>query len=152
MLITGELTIAAEGDWVFVAESQGVTIHSREVVGHPEFEFRGSLIVNQPVEVIGAVLVDIPSFTRWFYKCTLARKVPDRCRRKYWKLSIKCRVPKNSFPIPGKFRQHRFRSQICSIRREVEKRIWRGERVVLSRHLMYGAVRLSPTCTLFEQP
>ena len=77
MLITGELTIAAEDDWVFVAESQGVTIHSREVVGHPEFEFRGSLIINQPVEVIGAVLADIPSFTRWFYKCTLARKVPD---------------------------------------------------------------------------
>jgi hypothetical protein len=78
MLITGELTIAAKGDWVFVAESQGVTIHSRKVVEHPEFEFRGSLIVNQPVEVIGAVLADIPSFTRWFYKCTLARKVPDR--------------------------------------------------------------------------
>ena len=77
LLITGELTIAAEGDWVFVEESQGVTIHSHKVAGHAEFEFRGSLIINQPVEVIGAVLADIPSFTRWFYKCTLARKVPD---------------------------------------------------------------------------
>ena len=77
LLITGELTIAAEGDWVFVEESQGVTIHSHKVAGHAEFEFRGSLIINQPVEVIGAVLADIPSFTRWFYKCTLSRKVPD---------------------------------------------------------------------------
>jgi hypothetical protein len=77
LLITGELTVAAEGDWVFVEESQGVTIHSRQVVEHPEFEFRARLIINQTVEVIGAVLADIPSFTRWFYKCTLARKVPD---------------------------------------------------------------------------
>ena len=68
LLITGELTIAAEGDWVFVEESQGVTIHSHKVAGHAELEFRGSLIINQPVEVIGAVLADIPSFTRWFYK------------------------------------------------------------------------------------
>lgn len=78
LLITDDLTIAAEKDWVFVEESRGVTIHSRQVVGHSEFEFRGSLIINQPVEVVGAVLADIPSFTRWFYKCTIARKVPDR--------------------------------------------------------------------------
>jgi len=78
LLITDELTSAAERDWVFEEESQRVTIHSRKVVGHAEFEFRGSLIINQPVEVVGAVLADIPSFTRWFYKCTLAKKVPDR--------------------------------------------------------------------------
>ena len=30
------------------------------------------------IVVVGAVLADIPSFTRWFYKCTIARKVPDR--------------------------------------------------------------------------
>jgi len=77
LLITGEPTMAAEGGWVFVEESQGVTIHSRKVGGHAEIEFRGSLIIDQPVEVIGSVLADIPSFTRWFYKCTLARKVPD---------------------------------------------------------------------------
>jgi hypothetical protein len=76
LLITAGPIYAAEGDWVFVEESQGVTIHSRKIAGHVESEFKGTRIINQPVEVVGAALADIPSYTRWFFNCTRAQKIP----------------------------------------------------------------------------
>jgi len=69
---------AAEEGWVFFEESQGITIHSRKVAGHAESDFKGSRIIDKPVEVIGAVLADIPSYTRWFFNCTRAEKIPDQ--------------------------------------------------------------------------
>ncbi len=78
LLMAAGTTIAAEEKWRFIEKDQGVTIHSRRVDGHAESEFRGTEIINQPVEVIGAVLADIPSYTRWFFKCIRARKIPDR--------------------------------------------------------------------------
>ena len=69
---------AAEEGWVFFEESQGITIHSRKVAGHAESDFKGSRIIDKPVEVIGAVLADIPSYTRWFFNCTQAEKIPDK--------------------------------------------------------------------------
>ena len=78
LLITVGPICAAEEDWVFIEESQGVTIHSRKVAGHAESEFKGTRIISQPVEVVGAVLTDIPSYTRWFFNCTQAEKIPDK--------------------------------------------------------------------------
>jgi hypothetical protein len=78
LLIIDGAVIGAEEQWVFVKKDQGVTIHSRKVAGYAESEFWGSRVINQPVEVVGAVLVDIPSYTRWFYNCTQARKIPDK--------------------------------------------------------------------------
>ena len=78
LLISDHAAIGAEEKWVFIEKDQGVTMHSRKVAGHAESEFRGSSIIDQPVEVVGAVLADIPSFTRWFYKSIQARKIPDK--------------------------------------------------------------------------
>jgi len=78
LLLSDRAAIGAEEKWVFIEKKKGVTMHSRKVAGHAESEFRGTRIINQPVEVIGAVLADIPSFTRWFYKCIQARKIPDK--------------------------------------------------------------------------
>lgn len=78
LLITGQLTAAAEGDWVFVEERRGVTIQSRKVAGHAESEFKGSRIINHPLEVVGAVLADIPAYPRWFLNCTQATKIPGK--------------------------------------------------------------------------
>ena len=78
LLIADQTVYSAQEQWVFINQDQGVTMHSRKVAEHAESEFRGTRIINQPVEVIGAVLADIPSFTRWFYKCIPARKKPDK--------------------------------------------------------------------------
>jgi hypothetical protein len=75
LLIVEKSAFAAEEKWVFVEKNQGVTIHSRKLSGYAETEFRGTRTVNQPVEVIGAILADIPSYTRWFFKCTHAKKI-----------------------------------------------------------------------------
>ena len=56
LLIAAGPSYAAEEDWVFIQERQGVTIHSRKVAGHAESEFKGTRIISQPVEVVGAVL------------------------------------------------------------------------------------------------
>ena len=70
--------MASEENWIFVENNQGVTIHSRKLAGYAESEFRGTRIFNEPVEVIGAVLADIPSYPRWFFNCIQARKIPDK--------------------------------------------------------------------------
>lgn len=77
LLISDHAAIGAEDKWVFIKKDQGVTMHSRKAAGHAESVFRGTRIINHPVEVIGAVLADIPSFTSWFFRCTQARKIPD---------------------------------------------------------------------------
>jgi hypothetical protein len=69
---------AASGEWVFIDNSQGVTIHSRELAEHPESEFKGTRIFTQPIEVIGAVLADVPSYPLWFFNCIQARKISGK--------------------------------------------------------------------------
>ena len=78
LIIIDGTVAGAEEAWVFVKKDQGVTIHSRKVAGYAESEFRGSTVINQPVEVVGAVLADIPSYTSWFYNCTQARKITNK--------------------------------------------------------------------------
>ena len=78
LLIAAEPIHAADEDWVFIEKNQGVAIHSRKVAGHAESEFKGTRIINQRVEVIGAVLADTPAYTRWFFNCIRAEKIPDK--------------------------------------------------------------------------
>ncbi|MBW2443928.1 MAG: hypothetical protein JRH12_25905 [Deltaproteobacteria bacterium] len=78
LLIFDGTTGEALDDWVFVEKSQGVTIHSRKLAEHAESEFRGTRILDQPIEVVGAVLADIPAYPRWFFNCIQARKIPDK--------------------------------------------------------------------------
>ncbi len=78
LFIFNGTTAAASDEWVFIEKSQGVTIHSRKFAEHAESEFKGTRIVDQPVEVIGAVLADIPSYPRWFFNCIQAEKIPDK--------------------------------------------------------------------------
>lgn len=76
LIFVGKTGASVEG-WVFIENRQGVTIHSRKLADHTESEFKGALILNQPIEVIGAVLTDIPSYPRWFFNCIQARKISD---------------------------------------------------------------------------
>ncbi len=76
LIFDGAIGTASDG-WVFIEKSRGVTLNSRKLAEHAESEFKGTLILNQPIEVIGAVLADIPSYPRWFFNCIQARKIPD---------------------------------------------------------------------------
>ncbi len=65
----------AQEQWESVSADNGVSIYSRKVVGHEESEFKGITHIDQPIEVIGAVLAEIPAYTGWFFKCLLAEKI-----------------------------------------------------------------------------
>jgi hypothetical protein len=65
----------AQEQWQSVSNDNGVAIYSRKVAGHEESEFKGITDIKQPIEVIGAVLADIPAYTAWFFKCRQARKI-----------------------------------------------------------------------------
>jgi hypothetical protein len=54
-----------------------VAIYSRKVAGHEKSEFKGITDINQSIEVIGAVLAEIPAYTGWFFKCRQAGKIPQ---------------------------------------------------------------------------
>ncbi len=66
----------AQEQWKSVSNDNGVAIYSRKVAGHEESEFKGITDINQPIEVIGAVLADIPAYTGWFFKCLQAGEIP----------------------------------------------------------------------------
>jgi len=66
----------AQEQWKSVSNENGVAIYSRKVAGHEESEFKGITDIDLPIEVIGAVLAEIPAYTGWFFKCLQAGKVP----------------------------------------------------------------------------
>jgi hypothetical protein len=67
----------AQEKWKSVSNDNGVAIYSRKVSGHEESEFKGITDIDQPIEVIGAVLAEIPAYTGWFFKCLQAEKIPQ---------------------------------------------------------------------------
>jgi len=67
----------AQEQWKSGRNDNGVAIYSRKIAGHVETVFKGVTDINQPIEVIGAVLADIPAYTAWFFKCLQARKIPQ---------------------------------------------------------------------------
>ena len=76
-------SLSAQEQWESVGNDDGVTIYSRKAAGHAESEFKGITDINQSVEIIGAVLADIPAYTGWFFKCLQARKIPQNASSAY---------------------------------------------------------------------
>ena len=76
ILIAFPVLVAAGSDWKFIANEEGVILYSRQVSEHSELEFKGVCLINQPLKVIGAVLSDIPSYPKWFFKCIESKKIP----------------------------------------------------------------------------
>jgi len=70
--------ILSAGDaWEWIEKEDGIELYAREVRGHSEREFKGVGLVKEPIEVIGSVLSDIPSYPQWFFKCTESKKIPS---------------------------------------------------------------------------
>ncbi len=65
----------AQEQWKSVSNGNGVAIYVRKVDGQEESEFKGVTYIDQPIEVIGAVLAEIPAYTGWFFKCRRAEKI-----------------------------------------------------------------------------
>ncbi len=76
ILIAFPVLVVAGSDWKLIANEEGVALYSRKVSGHSELEFKGVYLIDQPLEVIGAILSDIPSYPKWFFKCIESKKIP----------------------------------------------------------------------------
>ena len=75
ILIACPLILVAGSDWELADNEEGVALYSRTVSGRAELQFKSVGLVNQPLEAIGAVLSDIRSYARWFFKCIDAKKI-----------------------------------------------------------------------------
>jgi hypothetical protein len=69
------ITFAAD-EWKSIIDEDGIALFSREVGGHAEAQFKGVCTVNRSLEAVGAILSDIGSYPKWFFKCIEARKIP----------------------------------------------------------------------------
>ncbi len=76
LLTVGPGGLFAQERWQSVSDDKGVAIYCRKVTGHEESEFKAITDIDQPIEVIGAVLAEIPAYTGWFFKCLQAGKIP----------------------------------------------------------------------------
>jgi hypothetical protein len=76
ILIACPVILVAGSDWKLISNEDSIALYSRELSGHSDLEFKGVCLVNQPLEVIGAVLSDIPSYPKWFFRCIESEKIP----------------------------------------------------------------------------
>lgn len=68
----------AGNEWELIVKEDGIAVYARKVTGHSELEFKGVGLVEQPIEVIGSVLSDIPSYPKWFFKCIESKRIASK--------------------------------------------------------------------------
>jgi len=60
----------AEGVWQLFQKDQELTVYNRKAEECVESEFKAVIIIHQPIEVVGSVLMDIPTYCKWIDGCT----------------------------------------------------------------------------------
>jgi hypothetical protein len=76
VLMLSATTSVAGGEWQIVSDRDGTALFVRDLQGHSEAQFKGVCVVDRSIEDVGAVLSDIASYPKWFFKCIEAKKVP----------------------------------------------------------------------------
>lgn len=76
ILAFGQGVIFARAEWELVKDKDEVKIYASEIKGFAGKEFKGVCIIDQPIEIVGAVLFDIPAYTKWFHNCLEIKKIP----------------------------------------------------------------------------
>jgi len=77
-LFADPASLIAGNEWELIEKEDDIGVYAREVTGHSELEFKGVCLVKQPIEVIGSVLSDIPSYPKWFFKCIESKKISTK--------------------------------------------------------------------------
>ena len=52
-----------------------IKVYESEWEGYSENQYKGVSVIEQPIEIVAAVLADIESYPEWFYRCSEARKL-----------------------------------------------------------------------------
>jgi hypothetical protein len=78
ILFADPASLIAGNEWELIEKEDDVGVYARKVTGHSELEFKSVCLVKQPIEVIGSVLSDIPSYPKWFFKCIESKKISTK--------------------------------------------------------------------------
>lgn len=70
-------TLDAAEEWKLVEDGDGVKVYESSWEGHSENRYKGVGIIQQPIEVVAAILADIDSYPEWFHRCSEAKKLKD---------------------------------------------------------------------------
>jgi len=74
-----QLPLVAD-EWKIVEVKDGVEVFEGAWEEHSEHQYKGVLIIEQPIEIIAAVLSDISTYPTWFHRCSEAKKLPTKDR------------------------------------------------------------------------
>ena len=74
---------ARAGDWKLFLDEDGVKGYSRKIAGSDLLEVRSTIVVNAPIEVVGAVLRDVEGLKRPGTSCMEARFIEKKDRNHY---------------------------------------------------------------------
>jgi hypothetical protein len=76
ILVLDLWAIFAQTEWELVKDKDEVKIYAREIKAFAGKEFKGVSFIDQSIEIVGAVLFDIPAYTKWFHNCLEIKKIP----------------------------------------------------------------------------
>ena len=74
-----QFSLAAD-DWVLVEVKDGVEVFESAWEDYSEHQYKGISVIEQPIEIIAAVLSDISTYPAWFHRCSQAKKLPAKDR------------------------------------------------------------------------
>ena len=83
LLLVHSAGAAQAGEWEQVLDDDDVKGYSREVEGSRILEFRSTLLVDAPIELVGEILRDVEGLKRASDACTEARIIRQRDRNHY---------------------------------------------------------------------
>ncbi len=59
----------AERTWQLFQEDHELTVYTLKTEEYVDCEFKAIGIIHQPIEVVGAALMDIPTYMKWIHGC-----------------------------------------------------------------------------------
>lgn len=74
-LVAMPTDVTAASDWQLAIQKDGIDVSTRPVKGSDFDEFMGSTDIDASIDVISAVLIDIPAATQWMADCKENREI-----------------------------------------------------------------------------
>ena len=87
--------VMAAGDWKLAIQKDGIEVSTRPVKGSDFDEFMGSTDIDASIDVVVAVLKDIPAATQWMADCKENREI----RKIDEHTSVQFNVTKAPWPV-----------------------------------------------------
>jgi hypothetical protein len=71
-----QIPLAAD-EWELVEDSDGVQVYESAWEGYSENRYKGVCVIQQSIEIVAAILADIPTYPQWFYRCAETKKLSN---------------------------------------------------------------------------